>query len=260
MLNIDQLAYSNRLRYVHPVEKFIFSIVTMGLCLAFTSIHLYAAVVVLMGFGVLALARIPWQVYLRLMLLPAGFLFIGVLTVIISVGGTGYDWIYRWNLGPLSLGIRHTDLVLGLNIFGKALAAVSCLYFLSLTTPMVEMISVLKRLRVPALFIELMGLVYRFIFVLMETAQKIHTSQSSRCGYATLATSYRSTSQLISSLFAKSFQRSSMLFTALTARGYTGDLQVLEPEFNYSKRNIGMIVLIELGLLFTALMFGGSVL
>ena len=47
---------------------------------------------------------------------------------------------------------------------------------------MTEILDVLKRLHFPGLFIELMLLTYRFIFILMEGASAIMTAQKARLG------------------------------------------------------------------------------
>lgn len=265
MLNIDQLAYANRLRFQHPMEKFLFSIITMTVCLVANSYVIYFAVILLMSLITLFRAGIPWRFYFKLILLPLSFLLIGLFTIVVSIGWQGAEaheinssaWLYRIAFNNFWVGIRLADTLLTANIFLKSLATVTCLYFLSLTTPMVEIIAVLKKLRVPKIFIELMSLVYRFVFVLLETAQKVYVSQNSRCGYGSLKTSFNSAGQLLSSVFVKSFHKSQNLFTSLSARGFTGDLNVLEPEFCYSLKNISLIIVVETLLIMTNLLIGG---
>ena len=47
---------------------------------------------------------------------------------------------------------------------------------------MTDILEVLRKMRLPALLIELMMLIYRFIFLLLETASAIMTAQESRLG------------------------------------------------------------------------------
>ena len=84
----------------------------------------------------------------------------------------------------------------------------------------------------PKLIVELMGLIYRFIFVLLETADTMITAQNSRLGYSSLSAGFRSLGTLVSTLFIRSYKRSDELYTALEARGYDGDLNVLEETFD----------------------------
>ncbi len=261
MIDIDCFAYSNKIRHVHPMEKFIFAIGTMVICLIANSIPVNLIALGMMFAATVGWARIPVKVYLKLLSLPLGFILLGIVTVIVSFsyyGDLGYNMLYSAKVGAIAFGIKGQDLLLGITIFSKSMATVSCLYFLSLSTPMVELIAVLRRLKVPMIMIDLMGLIYRFIFVLLETADKIKISQSSRLGYKNFKTSIDSLSQLTSNMFVKSMHKSNMLYTALTARGYTGDLSVLEPEYVLSKRNIAIILVIEAALICWALKFGGS--
>lgn len=260
MFQIDSYAYSNRLYSTHPGEKFAFTVATMIICLASSSMITALAVTLLMAGAVVLHAGIPWRQYLKLMTLPASFLLVGVATVAVSVSASGQPEVYLFwfRAGSFSIGVRDQDLVVAAGIFLKSLGATSCLYFLSLTTPLVEIISILRKLKAPPLFIELMSLVYRFIFVLAETAEKIYTSQSSRLGYRTLKNGYFSLSQLISSLFVRTLYRSKELSKTLSARCYTGEIRVLETRHDISRKNIVMIIVLELLLAALALYDGGG--
>ncbi|MEW6662149.1 MAG: cobalt ECF transporter T component CbiQ [Bacillota bacterium] len=258
MLLIDQYAYANRLLHVHPAEKFLFAVATMAVCLFSRSPVTFLAVIVLMA-GVTTLgAGIPGRFFANLMLVPATFLVAGVATIVISLDKNPVGFIYAITLGEHVVGVRSQDLMIATNLFFKSLGAVSCLYFLSLTTPMVEIIALLRRLKVPALFVELMTLIYRFIFVLMETAERTHISQASRLGYSSLKNSYVSLSRLSSTLFLRSYHRSHAMFTALLSRRYDGQLNVLESTYSLSKKNLAFIAVAELLLIALAWYTGGG--
>lgn len=246
MLLIDCYAYSNRLLPVHPGEKTAFSLITMIICLASSSITTYLAVLLIMSGAVVIRAGVPWRPYLKLMAAPALFLFLCAATVAFSFSGQPDGYIFGFNLGGVFAGVHPRDLDTAARIFLKSLGATSCLFFLSLTTPVVEVFSTLRKAGAPALFVELAALVYRFIFVLTETAGRILTSQSSRLGYRNLRTGYSSLGLLVANLLAKTYRRSQDLFTALSARCYTGELMVLETGHQVSAKNIAVIVLVEL--------------
>lgn len=257
MLRIDQYAYSNRLRFTHPVEKFAFAVITLIICLAASSLITSLVITLLMAGVVVLRAGIPMRFYLKLMSIPMSFLILGVLTIAVSFSRESFSFLWGVKIWGFTLGVTAGGLQTAVNLFWKSLGAISCLYFLSLTTPMVEIISVLKRLKVPGLFIELMSLIYRYIFVLIETADKVYLSQSSRCGYASIKTSYCSLAQLTSNLFAKSYHYSQMLYTTLMARCYRGELNVLELPYAFSKKNVALMAVVDLGLVILALWTGG---
>jgi cobalt/nickel transport system permease protein len=256
MINIDNYVYSNKLLKVHPAEKFALAIATMVVCLVSTSIFIPIIVMSLMAWLSIFKAGIPVKIFVRLMLLPIAFLLIGELSIAFSISSQTTGFLGYYAVGRYFIGVTAQDLNTAEHLFFKSLGSVSCLYFLSLTTPMLEIISVLRKLKVPALIIELMSLVYRFIFVLLETAVTIHTSQSSRLGYVTLKSGFRSTSQLFYSLFIRSFQRSQAVATALAARCYNGEIRVLEKEYTLSVRNYVLVIVVELVLIMFNLYLG----
>ncbi|WP_027365339.1 cobalt ECF transporter T component CbiQ [Desulfotruncus alcoholivorax] len=256
MLNIDGFAYTNRLRQVHPLEKAAFAFITMFLCIGFSLPVFSCIIILLMAYAIIGLARIPMKVYLKLMSLPLSFLSIGVLTIAVSISthGFGAAQLAGITISGINIGITHSGLHSAAGLFFKSLGAVSCLYFLSLTTPAVEIVDVMRKLKIPALFIELTDLIYRFIFVMLATAEDIYTSQSSRWGYASLKNSMKSLGQLTAALFIKAYHRSQTLFTALSSRGYNGRLNVLAPEYTVSVINIVIIAIVESTLAITAIL------
>ncbi|MDI6604794.1 MAG: cobalt ECF transporter T component CbiQ [Thermoanaerobacteraceae bacterium] len=238
---IDSFAYKNNLINVHPGEKMAFAIATMILCFK-ANIYIDLLIIFLMAFLVIAVAGIPAKVYLKLMSIPLSFLFIAIFTIIINIVQKGTPCVMCINIFNVNLGITVEGIKLASVLFFRSLSIVSCLYFMSLTTPMIEVISVLKKIKVPALFIEFMYLIYRIIFILMETADEIYTSQNSRMGYSSVKTGYKSLGALITSLFIKSLRDSEDMFVALEARGYDGDLNIIEKDYMISKKNLALII------------------
>lgn len=242
------------------MEKFVFSITTMVICLFANSIILSSMILILLSGLTIIKGGLPLSFYIKLMLIPFSFLIMGTLTIAIIFIKPTDTAFFHFHLGNILLGITPNSFLLAFKVFMKALGAVSCLYFLSLTTPMVDLISVLRKLKVPSLFIELMGLIYRFIFLLLETANQMFVAQSSRLGYATLKNGYRSLGQLVSTLFVYSYKRSNNLYTALEARCYNGELKVLEKKYPVSKQNITFIISVDGILLLVTILAGGKLL
>lgn len=253
MLKIDRFAYTNALRHVHPGEKMAFALLCMAACLVSAGPLVPLLVLVLMSVAVLLGARVPARVYFKLMLVPCGFVLAGVATVAFNLGQKESACLFRFAAFGLTVGTSYADLYRAGLILAKSLGATSCLYFLALTTPVIEVACFLRKAKLPALWVELFCLTYRFIFVVMETAEKIYLSQSARWGYASLKNSYRSLGQLVSVLLVRSLYRSRALYTALLARGYDGELQVLEEHYEVSRKNWAFITGTGAVLLFLAL-------
>jgi cobalt/nickel transport system permease protein len=111
--------------------------------------------------------------------------------------------------------------------------------FLALTTPLVDMLELFRRWRVPTILVDIMVIIYRFIFVLLESLERMYMAQDSRLGYHTSYFRAMNSAALLGSrLFIDAFQRSQRLQIALESRGYNGgDLQVL-PSYYLSDRKI----------------------
>lgn len=254
---IDNYAHSNRLKDVHPAEKLYFAMTTMAMGFI-PNIYLNMAIVSMMGALLVFNAKIPAKVFLKTLLLPLWFVLIGILTIMINAVPAGSSALIKFSLLGITLGITQESIKASAVLFSRSLAMVCCLYFLAFTTPMVDIFMVLRSMRVPGLFLELMELVYRFLFVLMETSERIYISQSSRLGYMNAGTAVRSLGRLISSLFIKAWKDSESLYTALEARGYEGELKVLTKKFPISIKNIFLITSVEFLLLVFAWLSGGG--
>lgn len=249
MITIDDYAYNNNLKTVHPAEKSIFAMLTMGICLTSSTIITPLIVLALMAGGIIAKAGIPTRVLIKLMLIPLSFLLISVLTIAFSVSTDPSGFWLAQNVNGLIIGIRYPDLITAVHLFLRSLGAVSCLYFLALTTPITELITLLHKMKVPFIITELMVLIYRFIFVFMETATTIRRAQFSRSGYVSMKSTYRSLSRLFSALLGKVFVKSQELYNSMASRCYTGEIKVLTKKRPVSLRNYGIIIGLEVPLI-----------
>ncbi|MBZ9687095.1 cobalt ECF transporter T component CbiQ [Clostridium estertheticum] len=253
MISIDKLSYISKLRKVNPMEKFIFAILTMLLSIYLNNILISIIVIILMGFITVYKGKIPFSSYLVLMLIPLGFLIVGVITIAINIGDYSSHTLFGFSIFNIRFGCTQESIIESAKVLFRSLAAVSCLYFLSLSTPIVELLSVLKKLKVPKLFVELMSLIYRFIFIFLETVNLIYISQDSRLGYSNLKTGYNSLGKLIGSLFLSSYKRSQDMYNALESRCYEGDINVIENNYKISYVNLVMILFLEVFLIFLAI-------
>lgn len=243
MISIDGYAYRSRYKLVDPMVKLIFAVLTIFVCLWADSV--IVAVIVLLTMSLLTVIRggTPAPVFFKLLLVPFTFLILAVITIIFNLAGSSDLFLLSLPVGSSYVGVTEAGLFLAARLFFKALAAVSCLYFLSLSTPLVSLLSALRRLKVPDLLLELMALGYRFVFILLETVEIMLTAQQSRIGYANLKASYRSLGSLAATLLVRSYRRGDALYTAMEARCYGGELRVLEDQYKTSK----VVYLLPLG-------------
>lgn len=245
MITIDKLCYHSRLRYENAGEKFAFAVITLFICVMSRSAAVACIVLAVTGILTVWKGGIPVFRYLRFLTVPLTFLFLSTLAIMFNIRRTPLD-LFAVHLGGWYLTASTHSFFYALQLILTALSAVSCLYFLAFTTPMPDILEVLRKLRCPKLLIELMLLIYRFIFILLDTASAISVSQDCRLGNKDYKTALRSFGMLGSVLMIRAVSRSNRLYDAMEARGYDGTIRVLSENRPPEKKIVAAIVLFEL--------------
>jgi len=249
---LDNYAYQNRWCRLHPAEKALPALMCLAAALVSRSPVVPLLILTLMSGLVLMGARIPWHAWLRLLALPLAFLLAGAGAMAVSF--TGADLLIgELPLLHLPIGLSSAGLAQAGQTLARSLGAISCLGFLALTTPMTELIGLLRSLRVPTLFLELMTLAYRHLFLLLDALRQIRTAQAARLGYATHGNAWRALSDLGGNLLLRTFTRSRQLHLALLARGYDDEIRYLEEDLPRSTGNLVVGTLVGLVFLCLAL-------
>ena len=91
---------------------------------------------------------------------------------------------------------------------------------LSNTTPFSEVLRVLKRLRVPALLVTTLALMYRYLAVLVEETARMRRARASRTFARRRGAAWHSIATIISQLFIRSTERAERIYAAMCARGW----------------------------------------
>jgi len=94
------------------------------------------------------------------------------------------------------------------------------LVLLSNSTPFSELLRVLRAARVPALLVTTLSLMYRYLFVLVDEAQRMKRAQASRTFARRRRSVWHSASTVVSQLFVRSSERAERIYSAMCARGW----------------------------------------
>lgn len=225
-LALDTLAARSGLRGVSPALKTLLSVGSLVLCVSAGDAVVGAAVASSMLLILHLLGKAPLDRLLRLLLAPAVFLALSCLVLLLTAAAEPMG-IWQLRLGGLWLCITEESLHRTAVLCLQALGAVCCLLFLGATTPMAQLIEIMRRCHVPEVMIELMYLIYRYLFVLLEVQRQLTTAASARLGYDGWRRSVTTAGRVGGTLLASSFRRSSACYDAMEARGYTGRLSFL---------------------------------
>ncbi|GAB3317539.1 cobalt ECF transporter T component CbiQ [Geodermatophilus aquaeductus] len=239
-LAVDDAAWASAWRTRSPVDKLV---LCAGLVVCALVLPVWpGGVLVALAAVVLALgpARVPARTFGRAARWPLAFVAVGALTAVVSVDG-GLGW------AP-DAAARAGELV------GHSVAGGAAVLLLATTTPMTDLLAALRRLGVPAAVVEVAGVTYRLLFVLLQSLTTIREAQTARMGHSTWRRSYRSSGTLAAAVFTRSFDRARRLQEGLAGRGMETGLRVL-PESLPSSRGFlaataaGLAALVTVGVL-----------
>ena len=222
---IEQAAYASRWRPVCPGAKAAFALA--GLLAAFAAVSPVAALRLALCSAMLTCvgAGVPAGLYLRVAAPAVGFLALSCVGLLLALDpDSGWRWAPEaW---PQVAALA-----------GRSLAALAALLGLVLTTPLSDLIALLRRLRCPAVLLDLMVLCYRMLFVFSAALHDTATAQRARLGYASPRLARRSLGLLAANLTLQVWQRAQGLHRAAQARNGDGALRLLSPEFAHARRD-----------------------
>lgn len=224
MLLIDKYAYTNKLRKFNPQAKFLIACGGLFLFRIININILYALNILVMAFLVVGLAGIPFRKYLSMFSIPFLFLIMSLIMILISVNDSNY--LLSLKIFNTRLGVTSFSIYRCMELFLTVMSSLASIYFFILTTPMNQIIKGLKRLRVPDLFIELMILIYRSIFIFLDEMHNMDLAQRLKFGYENKSNTLKSLSLLISNLFRKIIVKHKEMSIALECKLYDGEFKI----------------------------------
>lgn len=228
--SLDDAAWAGPWRRIRVGEKLLLCLGLLGTALlapAWPGSALVAAAATVLALGP---ARIPARLLALASAPPGAFILVGGLSVAVRVGEPSRDaW---WVLGPLSLGAD--SLARALDIVAHSTAGTLVVLLLATTTPIVDLLTWLRRRRVPGPLLEIASLTYRLLFVVLQTAQGVHEASAARLGNApvgpgSLGRRWRTAASVLGAVLVRTWNRAVRLQAGLEARGLDGELHVLAP-------------------------------
>ncbi len=137
------------------------------------------------------------------------------------------DTIFRVPL--LSWTITTQGLTSAIYLISRAETTVTLALLLILTTLWTRILKALRVLRVPVVFVVILGMTYRYIFVMLETAQNMFEARKSRLISTLSASESRKiAASSVGVLLSKSFYLNSEIYLAMQSRGFRGEVHTLD--------------------------------
>lgn len=228
--HLEVYAYRNGLRHVLPEQKLIFALALLVFTL-FAHPLSQGLLWLWLSVWVVGYARIPWRVYAAVLRTIALFWLLSLPGLLIqvtpaSLGETPEPLFGRLTVGEWSVLVPQAQVIQALEVGLRTLVASSCLVFVLFTTPFPALLGVLERWSVPAFVLDILMLMYRYIFILLDTAVGLQLAQRARGGYQRRSRWLLSLSLLLAQLLRQSLQRYHQVHLALVSRGFTGEFRV----------------------------------
>lgn len=169
-------------------------------------------------------SSVPFDFFVRRVWLGIPF-FAGIVivpSIFFTPGPHLFDVVVgSWHLGPSVPGLVNAVVfVIRVGV------SVSVAILLVLTTPWADLLKSLQVLRVPQVFILILSMSYRYIFLFLHAANGMLEARKSRTvGHSSGNEQRRWISGSMAALMNKSFKMSFDVYAAMLARGFTGQIR-----------------------------------
>lgn len=225
--NLDYIAQQSTFRHIHPATKLFLALGSLIICLIspIPGIPLISGIV--LSLVLILPGRLSPRLYGKLLLGPSIFVIMSIIVLLFMLGEGDVVWQFNpisWlNLTITTGAVRQSFLIL-CRVFGCSVS----LFFIALTTPMTDLFNGMKYAKIPIELIDLMMIVYRFIFIFYDQAVEIWQAQVMRLGYSRPKEAVNSFSMLCGMLFISSWNSGENLIHAMDCRCYNGIFPVLD--------------------------------
>ena len=126
---------------------------------------------------------------------------------------------------PAEIGITDNGAQIVLRMFLKVFNSLTLTFLILLSTTFYRLIKALRFIRVPSLFILIITLSYKFIFIMAQTVEEMYLALRSRwIGNKDRKETQKIIAGRMGFLFRKSWMRYEDIYKAMSARGFTGEL------------------------------------
>ena len=137
-------------------------------------------------------------------------------------------------VGNWTLVITQAGLARFISIALKSWISVQAAIILAASTPFPDLLVAMRAVKIPGLLVAIFGLMWRYLFVLVDEALRLLRARAARSGQAEqpslkpgggLAWRARVAGGMAGNLFMRAFERSDRIYVAMLSRGYDGEVR-----------------------------------
>lgn len=174
--------------------------------------------------------------------LPLGFfikrvwLFVPIFTGIVLIPATlsivthGHVVLTLWHWNGQPEGFTQQGLMSAALVVCRVAASISLVVLLTLTTPWTRLLAALRAFGVPRMFVLIVGMAYRYLFLLLGSVTDMYEARKARTVGAPRPDrgARRFVAATAGSLLGKSMVLSEEVHQAMVSRGYRGNARTLD--------------------------------
>ncbi len=174
--------------------------------------------------GTARVSQVPFDFFVKRVWL--GIPFFAGIVIIPSIFIAGAPYLFQIPLGPIHLGVSIPGLSSAVVFVARVGVCVSLAVLLVLTTPWADLLKSLQTVYVPQVFILLLSMTYRYIFLFLHIANGMFEARKSRTVGRTPGHEQRRwISGSMGYLMNRSFKMSNDVYAAMSARGFSGEIR-----------------------------------
>jgi cobalt/nickel transport system permease protein len=228
--NIERAIFTERharidafLQQVDPRAKLgIFLTFLLGASLTGSYVVLVALYALTLGAAVAS--RIPADFFVKRVWLGIP-LFAGIV-VIPSIFFIPGPRLFDLAIGPVHVAPSVPGILGAILLVVRVGVSVSLAVLLVMTTPWADVLKSLRAVRMPQIFVLILSMTYRYIFLFLHTVNGIFLARKSRIvARTTGAEQRRWIGGTLGNLISRSFKMSNDVYAAMLARGFSGEMR-----------------------------------
>lgn len=225
--------YHERVSLVHRLDARVKLPLALGIILAAALLPVGAWPAYLLVYALLLSAELVSQLgitfFLKRSLLAVPFL-LAALPLVFSLPG---PYLADIQFGQIHLQLSAAGVERLLSVGLKSWLSVQTAVLLASTTRFVDLLAALRFLRIPRLLVAVIGLMWRYLFVLVDEGYRLNRARAARSAGARpgggLGWRAGVTGGMAGSLLLRSLERADRIYLAMLARGYNGETRTLPP-------------------------------
>lgn len=187
--------------------------------------------------GMVLLSRVSLREYLR------RFGFIPLFAIVIAL-----PWIFMTPGRPILVFMGVTATIPGImRVVAFSLrvtACVSCISLILFTTRTSRLLHALRSLRVPGPLVDILGLVYRYLFTFLSELRGMLLGRKCRIvSERSIIQKWKEGSKVAGNFLSRVFDRSERVYKSMKARGYDGRSRIYKQGFEMGSKNVVFLII-----------------